>query len=187
MDPIDKYENTKRIFDAVCAEWPPHEKTARRSLSERSEEVAQRETSLGGTPLSFRTGSVTSSKRLMSGHEIEQLHRGGRRQRKGRIAKSHLRIERRGLSLSAQNADRVAQAAAAEGQNPKRFAHRISRENKGERRSNRKTACRPVRGFVKPAPFPSRCARSAWGRRLFPFPRRRACRRTCPPASSRRA
>lgn len=39
MDALEKLENTKRIVDAVCAEWPPHEKTARKSLAERSGEV----------------------------------------------------------------------------------------------------------------------------------------------------
>jgi 2-polyprenyl-3-methyl-5-hydroxy-6-metoxy-1,4-benzoquinol methylase len=32
-------ENTSRLVDAVCAEWPAHEKTARKSLADRSADV----------------------------------------------------------------------------------------------------------------------------------------------------
>jgi len=64
MEPIEKYENTKRIFDAVCAEWPPHEKTARRSLSERSEEVAKTTESLASQIVKLCGGRRDDIERL---------------------------------------------------------------------------------------------------------------------------
>lgn len=57
-------ENTRRLFDAVCGEWPAHEKTARRSLSERSEEVAETTETLAAQILRLCGGEQARIERL---------------------------------------------------------------------------------------------------------------------------
>lgn len=64
MEALDSHENTRRIFDAVRAEWPPHEKTAERSLAARSSEVLETTESLAAQIVRLCGGDQAAIEKL---------------------------------------------------------------------------------------------------------------------------